>query len=373
MGLKNVTSLLSNKKRNFPEYKRTGWLSDYSGTRVAIDGHGWMYQYMAASQKHVANTTDLSIDGLNRNESVKEWIVRAITYTQELMSHGITPLFVFDGVSVPEKDGTKKVRRDAKEKTANEIKLLEEEKEKYDQLSMPIDLLQRLQKLYASENKIHWDEIEFLKTTLETIGIPVIQARGESEKLCSLLCIEGICSAVISADSDCYAFGCPVLIKKYGGKKYNSEKGKMDREITVVKLRDLLTSLSFNFQQFVDLAIMSGCDFNKNIAGVGGVGCYDLIKKYGSFSKIDISEFKGKDITTLKYEKCMEIFSVTSYRNEMLSGRFEVKMGDVDMLRDTLESVSAGMLTPGYINVIRALPTPNNRGFNINPFAMKIV
>lgn len=372
MGLKNITTLLNNKKLNFPEYKVTGWMSDYAGKRVAIDGHGWMYQYMATSQKEVTNLTDLAIDDISRSEVIKVWIKRTLSYIVEFMSYGITPIFVFDGISVAEKDETKKTRRDAKEKVAKEIQELEARKATFNELSIPQDILERLKTLYRNQNQISWDEIEFLRSVLDTIGVPVIQAKGEAEKLCSILCMEGICSGVISADTDCYAFGCPIIIKKLNGRKWNEDRKAWDREITTVRLRDILTILKLNFDEFVDLAIISGCDFNHNAKGYGAIACYDLIKKYRIFKNIPKDEFTAEGIEGLRYDKCKSIFTIVPSSEEIISGSTHISKCDTERLRDTFESVSGEGLLSSFISSVNALPKAESRDFAIDPRIMRI-
>lgn len=365
MGLKNLGVVFKNKKLALKEYKTEGWLSEFSGTRIAIDGPIWMHSYMATSQKQIVQTTDLALETPDHAEVLKLWLDRAIEYIKSFLTLDITPIFVFDGTSVPEKDKTKQKRRDVKGNIATEIELLEREKATHDILKIPDALTQRLRDLYKQLTGVSTFEIEMFMGALRSIGIPVVQATGESEQLCSLLCIEGICSAVISKDADCYAFGCPLLITELSGQKYNTKIGKYDRTVTKALLSDLLRAMGMTFETFLDFAIMSGCDFNQNIKDIGGVKCYNLMKEYHSIDNLPDDFKKNHDLTVLNYIKCREIFKVVEWKERYVSGGFD--LSESAGIRDVLESIGCSKHVVSLDDLMHKCARSKDRGFRLLP------
>lgn len=372
MGLKNLTVLYNSKSfAHLAPYKKEGWLSSFAGKRLCIDAHHWMYSHMATSQKELLRGMDLAVDTVNRNEIVKKWMETALRYSIEYLENKITPVFVFDGVSVPEKFNTQEKRREIRQKAMEEIDEMEKLKEEFDILSIPPHLLQNLKDKYNQCVSVSHDEVDMMYNFLKMCGIPVVRASGEAEQLCSILCIEGICSAVVSSDTDCFAFGSPLTITKLERKRYNSERGCMDRPITYVVLSDLCRSIGLNHSSFVEFAILSGCDFNMTIPKWGAVKCYNIILKYGNIDNIPPEEFKD-DINKIRDEillvtKCREIFRIVGMNDRMNEGYFDLRKVDSFVLRDVFEQNNFISLFEYFISLSSGCSPANNRGYIIYP------
>lgn len=366
MGLKNFTAIFKSPKLGLKrDFDREGWLSDYKGKRLAIDAPLWMRSFMATSQKTVSQHTSVIEGPPDRSEVLKLWLSRALEYIKTFLSLGITPVFVFDGTAVPDKNDTREKRQEAKEKVENEIIYLEEEQKRYDILMVPEEITIRLRDLYSQQSFISREEIEVLMTALQGIGIPVIQATGEAEQLCSLLSIEGICEAVISKDRDCYAFGCPYLITDISPTRWNN--GVRDRSITRSALADILSTIDMSFETFVDFCIMSGCDFNTNIYKVGGVKCYEYLKECKSLNNLPESFTSKHSLAPLNIERCREIFKVVSWKERYISGAFDLPEKTSPFLREVFESIGCGEKTSEFSDLIKDCPKPHDRGYSLLP------
>ncbi len=137
------------------------------------------------------------------------------------------------------------------------------------------------------------EEICELNQVLTDFGFPVVKAKYDAEQFCSNLVIDGYADAVYSTDIDSLVFGTPVLINEIVKDKFH-----------LVYLDQVLKGLDLTFSQFVDLAILSGTDFNDNIPNIGIIKAYKLIKTYKCIENID----DKYDKSCLFYERVREIF-----------------------------------------------------------------
>jgi len=63
---------------------------------------------------------------------------------------------------------------------------------------------------------------------------------------------------------------------------FNSKK----EPITEINFDEMLKGLDMNYEQFVDLCILCGCDYCDHIDGVGPVTAYKLIKTHGTIENV---------------------------------------------------------------------------------------
>ena len=60
-------------------------------------------------------------------------------------------------------------------------------------------------------------------------------------------------------------------------------------KISKINLEVLLKELNLNYDQFVDVCILCGCDYTDSIPGIGPMKSYDLIQKYKQIENIGTS------------------------------------------------------------------------------------
>ena len=317
MGINNINKFLKDK---VPDAFFSLNIDKLRGKKIAIDGAHWAFTNMAIARKIVVNKTNLLTNDLDNNEIRKEWFSLCLNFLLLLLSHNITPIVIFDGQNPIEKTDTKSERRET------QINY----KDKIDNLTLQLkatptkEIVETLKK--SLRNYIHISSENFLlfKTTIASLGIPCIQAKGEGEQLCSSLCIDGLVAAVFSADTDNLVYGCPLLLTNF--------KGGNVCQFECVRIDTILQELNISHKIFIDLCIMSGCDFNTNMHGYGVAKSFALLKKYISIDLLP----SNLDITCLNHFRCREIFSYCCSKDLLLNDYSNDKTLNDNIFNDTI-------------------------------------
>lgn len=363
MTITRLTHFLKNSKHKFEPYTKVQYLSEFKGKRIAVDAHNWMFKHIAGAQRQNVNNTDVTLLELDRAETLKYWIGLALNSVIKFMELGITPVFVFDGSSPPEKNDTKLKRRERQQTISQKIDILQTEISQTSAVFVADETVNELKKLLTQQVKVDMAEQDFLRNVLSGIGVPVVQAKEDAEKLCSQLCIDGKVSAVYSTDSDNWPFGCPLLIKEIKPRRWFHEFERYDCEIVTVMLSDILRILDLRFPVFVDLCIMAGCDYNKNIHGLGIGKAYELLKTYGSIDDLP----KEFDVQCLNHVTCRNIFKHGPSEDSMRTGTLNFPKELPDTIREILESVGCDGYIQNFVEIHKKLPPPNDRNTVIPP------
>lgn len=350
------------KRFKLPEKEK--YLSEFEGKRILIDGHNHMFKQLYGAQKRTLATTDIVLFGPDRSETLRSWIEIILNLIIDIIEIGATPVYVMDGLSVPEKANTKKKRKDKNIDKTQRIKELEKEISKFDPVSVPQKITEELRNLYSQVVYVSYEEQEYLRNILTSIGVPVVQAVGEAEQLCSMMCIAGLGDAVYSTDTDNFALGCPTLITKIDKKVFSEKTNRFDRKLTTVSLVDVLSILKMTFSTFVDLCIMAGNDFNENIPKIALWSAYKLLIEYKSIENLP----KNYDVEILNYKKSREIFKVRPWKDCYVSGAIDLPDGGLpETARDVLESIGRESLLPRLLEVIKNCPKAKDRGWTLPP------
>jgi len=300
MGIKGLNSLL---KRHAPDAFFSIPIQQLAGKRIAIDGNNWMYTNMAIARKKVISKTDIAVTEPNPVEIRREWFLSAIHFIVGWLVYNITPIFVYDGEHPPEKEETKANRRAARLATRAKIDVLYKQLEG-NVLERPMAIVEELRKELRNYNFISTEDFELFKMVIKGIGIPSLQAVGDGEQLCSSLCIEGKVAAVFSVDTDNLVYGCPLLINGFSDTYTYDEYGNRVSHLNCVRLDRILSGMRINHSFFVDLCIMSGCDFNTNMPGYAAIKSFDLLKKFGSIDDLP----RNYNTECLKHIRCRNLF-----------------------------------------------------------------
>ncbi|KAM4604938.1 putative flap endonuclease 1 homolog [Polymixia lowei] len=206
-------------------------ISDYTGKVIALDASIVMNQFRAA----VPSLSFSPLTGL---------FFRTLTF----LEHDIKPVFVFDGKPPREK----------------------------------IAVLQKRSEMAGWSSPNHSGKASSQTRDclhlLRLLGVPIIQAPGDGEALCAQLVREGTVYAVASEDMDTLPFGGDILIRHFNAKK--------DGDFTEYSLPRLLDILKINYEQFVDLCILLGCDYCDKIAGLGPKRALTLIQQHHTIETV---------------------------------------------------------------------------------------
>jgi flap endonuclease-1 len=349
MGVSGITTLL---KKEAPTAYFSLALSELTGRRVAIDALNWMYSNMAIARRKVIDRHNVLEGEPDPLAIRREWYGMVMKFVASWLAYGVTPVFVFDGAAPPEKDATKAKRRADKQKCRDQITKLYAQVEEQQGLVAP-DLVAELAKHLRNYNTIPPEEFELFPLVLRSIGIPVLQGVGDGERLCAALCREGKVAAVFSTDTDTLFHGCPLMITRFSEEWAFAADGSRVGQVECVRLDLILDGLSMTEEQFRDLGIMCGCDFNNNIPKVGPVRSLGLLRKHGSIDYIPL------DTTCLNHRRCRELFFPLPW-NQLVEGEvvLEVRQDHLVTARDILEMVGAGGQVARLVQLYRTLPSP---------------
>lgn len=300
MGIQNLVSFL---RKKFPSVFKPIHLSELAYKKVAID----VFYYICILKYRFG-------------EKFLYHILRMISV---LRKNDIHLVMVFDGKAPIDKNGEKKERREAKEKTKDKISEIETALEELSLNGTISEVLLEFQKkrkinddtLFLKKNIVNVKGIEAeikkmkqqmfqispaniadMKQLLKLCNVPYIEAVEEAETTCASLCIDGKVDAVLSEDTDVLAYGTPVFLTKADF----SESACMR-----IDYSELLTTLKMTSKQFRDFCILCGTDYNKNIPGVGIVGAYNYILKFEKIENITPSV----DASILNYPRVRELFT----------------------------------------------------------------
>ena len=131
-----------------------------------------------------------------------------------------------------------------------------------------------------------WRACRDCKEMLESLGVPVVQAKAEGEALCALLNQRGIVDGVISNDGDCLVFGARILYTRFSIENLDQSKvirydsDKLAAHIKSTDAEDVspeeVGKLSLSRSDLVSFAILTGSD----LAGSGfpNVGYFKAIR-----------------------------------------------------------------------------------------------
>ena len=181
-----------------------------------------------------------------------------------LLTNGIVPVYVFEGIPPKEKENVLYSRKKRRDKISMKIQKLEEmlksENQNYDftrkDTILNDSILKEIKSLKQKNVSIEHSHIDKLKKLFDLLDIPYIQSVGESDVVCAKLCKEKYTDMCLSEDLDILVYGCPVLIKIVRGKIYE------------YNLNHILQTLKISFQKFVDFCIFLGTDYSKPIIRV---------------------------------------------------------------------------------------------------------
>ena len=226
MGIKYLNRFL---QENCKESIRKVNLYELSGKKVVIDTSIYMYRYLG-------------------EEALLENIYLMINI---LRINNIIPLFVFDGKPPKEKEDLLRERKENKKKAEekyNELKnqLIDgqNEKEKIEE-----EMIQ-LKKEFI---RLHHTDIKDVKLLIQSLGVSYIEAPGEADKLCAKLVNKNLAYACLSEDMDMFVYGCKRVLR------YLS---LLNKTVIMYEMKDILIELDMNFNDFKNICIISGTDYN---------------------------------------------------------------------------------------------------------------
>ncbi|XP_021898828.1 flap endonuclease 1 [Carica papaya] len=260
MGIKGLTKLLAD---NAPKAMKEQKFESYFGRKIAIDASMSIYQFLIVVGR--SGTEMLT----NEAGEVTSHLQGMFTRTIRLLEAGMKPLYVFDGKppDLKKQELAKRYskRADATEDLADAVEIGNKED---------------IEKFSKRTVKVTQQHNEDCKRLLRLMGVPVIEAPSEAEAQCAALCKSGKIYAVASEDMDSLTFGAPRFLRHL--------MDPSSRKVPVMEfeIAKILDELSLTMDQFIDLCILSGCDYCDSIRGIGGLTALKLMRQHGSIEKI---------------------------------------------------------------------------------------
>jgi flap endonuclease-1 len=299
-------------------------ISNFAFKKIAIDISLYIFKYRLTCQHR--------------------WLASFVNLVCVFRKHQIHPVFIYDGGSPIEKNAEKEERKLNREKNEDNINILVSSLQHYyntneiDQIlidhhnkiskankfNQPQRLLLTKPPINSSKNidmnlvikdiehkqsylvNITDEDFKRTKELFDILNIPYFTAPFEAETLCCDLYKRGLVDAILSDDSDVIAYGCSPL------KELNVSTGIC----TQVDYDTILEELQLTKEEFLDLCVMCGTDYNKNIFKVGPEKSYKLIKEHKNIE--NIHENTKLDISILNHKRTRELFTVYS--------KFDVKI-----------------------------------------------
>ena len=309
MGIDNFSNFIKNHAPNC--YFEVS-LESFRGKCLAIDINNLVFMMMSTAVKEITDQTDLSKGKPDIGEIHRLALDKIVGRLTLFMKYGVTPVSVFDSKPHPLKSHAKQKRKAQNERLR--AKLVEAETNLYsvDSFFRNQGLISEYNKYYKQNVEVSYEFMAQVKELLDMIGFPTFLASdfnlitNDAEAICALLCINNYCVATLSTDSDYHAYGGNLeAIDMYP--KYRVENG-IRRNVHYLKIRSLeaiLLQSRLPFEQFRDLCILMGTDFNSNIRGIGPKKSWDYIMRYRSIEALS----HDIDVSILNYDNVLKIFS----------------------------------------------------------------
>tara|TARA_B110001450_G_scaffold253816_1_gene277988 strand:- start:567 stop:1544 length:978 start_codon:yes stop_codon:yes gene_type:complete len=281
MGIKGLTGLI---KKTSPDSIQHIGLYTMKEKRVAIDTSIFLY-------KSLINVRSKGDYLRNKDGKVVSHIQGLYYKTNQLLSFGITPIYIFDGKPPQEKSQTIKER----------VKKADECKTKMDATT---DKKEKLN-LEKGTIRIKKEYIDDLKRLFDSMGVSYIHPDGEAEAYASELCKIGFVDAVMTEDMDTLSYGCPQLVRGCIDKSI-----KRPEVITTFNFQKILEDFQMTHDEFIDMCILCGCDYCPTIPKVGPVRAMKFIQKYKTIENYLDSENVENEEFKSKYEASRGLFKV---------------------------------------------------------------
>lgn len=266
-------------------------LNSFKGKKIAIDVSIYLYRY--ASQ-----------DALTEN---------ILKMCNLFKLYNIRPLFVFDGKSSENKQETLLIRKKEKQKAYERYIFL-----KNDNSCLSKNKTRLLMELKRRSTFINFKMIREVKNTLDYCNMSYIVAKGEADELCAALAKSKKVYAVLSEDTDMFAYGVPVILKYFSFVKH-----------TVVRYdtNELLNELNLKYSEFLDVCVLSGTDYNKSCGNLFDI--YDSMMDYKKNTSLSTSTLYDPGI----WVKNNNIGDINHDIDEVMKSKKYYKINSRDILK----------------------------------------
>jgi len=270
-------------------------LTSLSGKRIAVDMDNLLYIMISTSAKIVLARTNLADREPDQNELQRITLDRVLERLTTFMFYNIQVVCCFDTKPNPLKERVRRKRQASREKKEIEYEQAKAALYGVDPLFRNSQLTARFAKAYQYSVRPSFEFVAYVQNFLTSLGFPVLRAgdllgpiTGDAEALAASLCLNGLCFAGATTDSDFHTYGGNIAITEISTKSITTTtpEGMIVHQsvhhATLRSLETILQQSQLSFESFRDVCIMLGNDYNLRVPQVGPVKVMELIRKYGS-------------------------------------------------------------------------------------------
>lgn len=322
MGIKNLLKFLSNYDGILKEIND----DDFNKQKVAIDISIILYKVIIAIRNTGADLT-------NKKGEVVSHILGLFNKTIYLLKRNIIPIYVFDGKAPDLKSKVIQERKEIKKKAWEKLETITNEKDKI--------------KYFKRTVSISWKQLEECKELLELMGIPYVEAPEEADSQCAWLVKNGYASGVLTEDMDILTFGSSRIYRNLGSYKKSTLE---------INLEEILEKIDLNYDQFIELCILFGCDYCDRIKDISSEDLYNTYIQFKDINKTfeNLKEKKYNVPTIDNIDIIKDYFKNPPVLEDL--GNLELKSADIAKIEDKLVN-DYGLIKSKIINKINFLKT----------------
>jgi flap endonuclease-1 len=257
--------------------KETIDLERLRAKRLAVDGNGELYQFLALIR--LRDGTPLKDESGRVTSHLSGLFYRT---TRLIADYGLRLAFVFDGASPVLKSAELKRRRATRRRYEEEVAV-----------ARAAGDLARAYSKATMTSRLTPQMVHEAMQLLRLMGIPAMRAPSEGEAQAAHMARSGgAVWAAASKDFDSLLFGAPRLVRflTISGKEFLPSR-RAFRPITpeFIDVEHMLATLEITREQLIEIAILVGTDFNSGIKGIGPKKALRLVRQHGSIGRMPAS------------------------------------------------------------------------------------
>lgn len=238
-------------------------LKSFANRRVAVDAMVWLHIGLFTQHPEVQQS----------EFGTYSYLVYAIRMIKLLLFYHISPIFVFDGTHLSNKDDTAERRQQARDHHQNIAEKLIKD-----------GLYEAAQRYFVRAQAVTREMVCAFIDLIKVCGFKVIVAPGEADPQLTFLLQTGEVDFIISEDSDVIAFGGTKVIYKLktDGKCHYFDHARLVSGICA----DYTLIGRFNRFKLSLMCVLAGCDYVDSLKGVGPKKAMELVWKSDNLSKL---------------------------------------------------------------------------------------
>jgi len=253
MGIKHLNKFL---KESCPKSISYLSLSELNGKKIAIDISIYMYKFAA------------------ENCLIENMYLMLTVFRH----YNITPIFIFDGRPPEEKKALLQKRKDDKKEAYAEYSRLKQQIQENSAMDDDDkqDVMNNMDVLKRQFITINKRQVDSVKDLIRCYGATYYDAPGEADELCAMLVIKKKVWACMSEDMDMFVYGCTRVLRYFSLINYS---------VICYDTKAILEELNMSQNEFRQICVLSGTDYNYNAAIDSGSDVPNLLKTMKMFHK----------------------------------------------------------------------------------------